>query len=176
MRKSITVTLAIVFTGAVTTGIVWRNQQSVEGKRAQLQKEFVACLPENYGDPRRAEIAQLFASFWYRYGIGMVDTADAEEITRRLHEVVDEGSIVQEDVAYLMAQVGYYTYKLDKHYTPSDTIDHPTLNPSSAMVRFGFDSTTWAEFYEWKKGQIKQGLLPGYELADTLPPPEYRQD
>jgi hypothetical protein len=128
----------------------------------------MAVLPDSLDAGRIAEIEQLFHSFWYRYDRGMVDPADAQEILERMREVVDAGGVGGKELIYLMAQVGYYTYKMDKHYTPSDTIDHPTLNPSSAMVRFGFDSTTWADFYKWKKEMIKQGKLPGYDLSDTL--------
>jgi hypothetical protein len=168
MKNVLLGTLALAIVALIAAGVVRREQNSEDSQRRRLEGQFMTCLPENYHEPRRAEIRQLFDSFWYRYDRGMVDPRDAEEITQRMHEVVEAGSIVQKDLAYLMAQVGFYTYKMDKHYTPSDSVDHPTLNPSAAMVRFGFDSTTWAEFYEWKKEQIKQGKLPGYELADTL--------
>jgi len=52
--------------------------------------------------------------------------------------------------------VGYTTYKGDPHYNLADkSVDHPILNPSSAMVSMRFnpenyDSAFWADFEKWK--------------------------
>jgi hypothetical protein len=168
MRNILMGALALVIIGSIAVFIAKREQGSPTRQRDRLQKQFVACVPDSLDNVRRDEIVQLLDSFWYRYDRGMVDPADAEEITRRMTEIVEAGSVNGKDLIYFMAQVGFYTYKMDKHFTPSDSVDHPTLNPSSAQVRFGFDSTMWDDFYKWKKEQIKTGKLPGYTLEDTL--------
>jgi hypothetical protein len=168
MRNILLGVLALVIIGSIAVFIAKREQGSATRQRDNLQKEFMTCLPDSLDEARRSEIVQLFDSFWYRYDRGMVDPADAEEITTRMTEIVEAGKVSGKDLVYFMAQVGFYTYKMDKHFTPSDSVDHPILNPSSAPVRIGFDSTMWADFYEWKKEQIKAGKLPGYTLEDTL--------
>ncbi|MCK5440204.1 MAG: hypothetical protein KAI97_09680 [Gemmatimonadetes bacterium] len=168
MRNILLGALALVIIGSIAVFIAKREQSSPTRQREHLEKQFMACVPDSLDDARRDEIGQLFDSFWFRYDRGMVDPADAEEITGRMTEIVEAGSVNGKDLIYFVAQVGFYTYKMDKHYTPSDSVDHPTLNPSSAMVHFGFDSTMWDDFYKWKTEQIKAGKLPGYTLEDTL--------
>jgi len=168
MKNILLGALALVIIASIAVYVVKREQGTPARQRARLEKQFMTCIPDSLDQARRDEIGNLFDSFWYRYDRGMVDPADAEEVTGRMVEIVEAGSVKGKDLIYFMAQVGFYTYKMDKHYTPSDSVDHPTLNPSSAQVRFGFDSTMWADFYKWKTEQIKAGKLPGYTLEDTL--------
>ena len=57
-------------------------------------------------------------------------------VTASVQAYVDKGKITGPELIKLMAEVGYSTYKDDPRYNLEDgSVDHPELNPSSAMVR-----------------------------------------
>jgi hypothetical protein len=88
------------------------------------------------------EIRDLLEVFWARVDMGEVFEEDIEEIEAKLQQYVDAGRIGGTELAYLMAQVGYYSYRKDPRYNlPERIVDHPTLNPDAAVIMFGADST-----------------------------------
>jgi hypothetical protein len=116
--------------------------ESESSRRDQLAKRFIACVPDSLTDKHRREILGLLEQFWGRAEMGEVFEEDIEEIESKLQHYIDIGRITGEELVYLMAQVGYYTYRKDPRYNlPERIVDHPTLNPDAALVVFGADST-----------------------------------
>jgi hypothetical protein len=150
MKVKIAILVMMIVAGVAATSM-YRYATSDGAQRDELLKEFLLVLPDRYQDYHKEEITGLLVRFWYRFDTGKVEAADYEEVMASLDDYVTLGEINQEDLNYLMAQVGYYTFKTESRYNlPDGEIDHPTLNPEGAMVTLGYDSTFWVEFEAWK--------------------------
>lgn len=139
MKKVIWVTVAV----SIALSLVLAGcGDSQSGRRGRLLKQFVACVPDSLTDEHRREIEGLLDLFWARADMGEVFEEDIEEIESKLQQYIDAGRIGGKELTYLMAQVGYYSYRKDPRYNlPERIVDHPTLNPDAAIVVFGSDST-----------------------------------
>jgi hypothetical protein len=113
---------------------------SVARNREKQMDRFLACTSDSLGDRHREEIRGLFRQFWARADNNQVFDEDILLIENNLQRYIDSGSISTDSLLYFMAQVGYYTYRKDPRYNvPEGIVDHPTLNPDAALIRFGTD-------------------------------------
>ena len=141
--------------GSILSSAGCSGQSFETAQRAKLTKQFMKCLPDSLDDVRREEIFALFDLFWKRSERELVYPEDIEEITEKLKEYVKAGSITGKDLLFYMAQVGYYTYRMDPRYNlPEGFADHPTINPNAALIGLVPDST---------------GQLQGYCLPPRAP-------
>lgn len=166
MKQRILALVVLVVVGALAFGIVRERRESPQAKRERLVEQFIAVLPDSLGNDHILEIRQLFYVLYQRADQGEVKPETAQELTDKLAGYVEKGRITPTDLVHFMAEVGYGTYKDDPRYNLEDrSVDHPILNPNSAMVSLRWDSTQydsafWAEFNEWRKNH-------GGEFADT---------
>lgn len=117
------------------------GRSSEAAEREKLTEKFMECLPDSLDDARREEILALFELFWSRVDRELVYPEDAKEITTKLRAYVKAGRITPSDLLYYMAQVGYYTYRMDPRYNlPEGVPDHPTINPNAALIQVERDS------------------------------------
>ena len=146
---------------ALAAALSWvgcSGRSSQAGERDKLTKQFMECLPDSLDDARREEILALFDLFWNRVDRDLVYPEDVEEITTKLRGYVEAGRITPSDLLYYMAQVGYYTYRMDPRYNlPEGVADHPTINPDAALIQVGTDSL----------GNITGFYLPPKKGTDT---------
>jgi hypothetical protein len=171
-ERLIAVAVILAIAGVIAT-VVIQKRNSPEAKRDQLVEQFIAILPDSLDNDRVLEIRKLFYMLYERERLGKVKPETSKEITDKLAVFVEIGTIAQRDLIYFMAEVGYNTYKDEKRYNlPDGSNDNPILNPSSAMVTLGFDSTQfdstfWADFEKWKKENP--------ELVDSIMKEELRR-
>jgi hypothetical protein len=167
MRSAVLGLVVVALVGAGAAGFVWKQRKAPDASRERLVEQFVAILPDSLGDTHRSEIDGLFQMLWYRADRGLVAPVDLDSILVHLQDHVDAGSISGRELVRLMAEVGYKTYKGDPRYNlPSGEVDHPVLNPSSAMIQLRPDTTGFAE---WLAEQKRLGIVPPEEggAADT---------
>jgi hypothetical protein len=164
--RRIAVILVVLVLGAGVFFLVSQKRKSPEASRARMVEQFIAILPDSLDDDHIAEIRGLFYTFGEREKLGKVKPETSAAIDTELASWVDKGAIGPKELVHFMAQLGYSTYKDEPHYNlPDSSIDHPILNPNSAIVSLEFDSTQfdstfWAEFEQWKKDNP--------ELVDSL--------
>lgn len=154
MRKIVLAIAALVIIAGIVGGVVWQNRNTPEAKRTRLVERFLDAVPDSIDAQRRDEIRGLMKTFFARADRGQVDIDDLNEITDKMEAVAERGSIDRSSLQYLMAQVGYYTYKLEPKFTGGQ-VDHPTLNPDAAVSTWA-DSAFWAEFDAWKVGYLRE--------------------
>jgi len=166
MRGAILGFVILLLVGAAVAGFMWKQRQSPEVSREQLVAQFVSILPDSLDNAHRDEINGLFKMLWYRTDRGLVAPVDLDSIMVELRHYVDAGSISSKDLVHLMAEVGYKTYKGDPRYNlPSGEVDHPILNPRSAMIELRPDTTGFAKWLAEQKQQEKSA--PGGGAADS---------
>jgi hypothetical protein len=157
MKQRFTGIVFLLVMAVVVAGLACQKGKSGAARRDRIVRDFVAILPDSIDSEHRLEIEQLFNMFYLRADKGLVAPADVDRIEQELARHVDRGRIVPTDLVHFMADVGYTTYKGDPHYNlPDSSVDHPILNPSSAMysMRFNtddYDSAFWADFEKWRK-------------------------
>jgi len=167
MRQTVLAIAALVIIAGIVAGVIWQNRNDPEARRTRLVERFLAAVPDSIDAQRRDEIRGLMETFFARADRGKVAIDDLKEITDEMEAAAERGSIDRASLQYLMAQVGYYTYKLEPEFTGGQ-VDHPTLNPKAAMVSLS-DSAFWAEFDQWKVGYLREHP----EFLDAYP--EYRE-
>jgi len=167
MRQTILAIAAIIVVAGIVGGILWQQRNSPEAKRERLIERFLAVLPDSIDAERRNEIRGLMDTMWARADRGKVAIEDIDEVIKKMEYYIDRGRVDRDGLNYLMAQVGYYTYRLEPEFTGGQ-VDHPTLNPAAEMTSIG-DSAFWAEFEDWKF----QYLQDHPEYFDEHP--EYRE-
>lgn len=156
-NRRIIALIVFIALGAGLFVLVSRQRQSPEATRARMVEQFVAILPDSLSDDHILEIRQLFYTFTEREKLGKVKPATSADIDAKLASWVEKGNIGPKELVYFMAEVGYGTYKDEPRFNlPDSSVDHPILNPRSAMVSLDFDSsqfdsTFWSEFEQWKK-------------------------
>ena len=162
------VILAIVAGAAL---LVQQKRKSPTATRERMVEQFIAILPDSLDDNHILEIRQLFYTLRERDKIGKVKPETMAAIDEELAAWVEKGKIKPNELVHFMAQVGYSTYKDDEKYNLSDgSVDHPVLNPNSALIPTRFDSTnvdsaTWADFQKWRKENpdIVDSLMQEYD-------------
>jgi hypothetical protein len=148
--------IVLLVLAGVAAGVVLRKHGSPAARQERAVRNFVAILPDSIDSEHRLEIQQLFYMFYQRAARGDVAKEDVERINDELARYTNRGRITPSDLVHFMADVGYTTYKGDPKFNlPDKSVDHPILNPSSAMysMRFNaekFDSAFWADFTRWK--------------------------
>ncbi len=171
------VTAIILFLGAlsaITAGIACHGGETGRARRNRMVQSFIAILSDSIDSERRLEIDQLFNMFYLRADRGQVSAEDVKRIEGELGQHVNRGRITPTELVRFMADVGYTTYKGDPHYNlPDSTVDHPILNPQSAMYPMGFggipyDSAFWADFEKWRKEHPE--LRDSTRWRDISPP------
>ena len=131
-----------------------------------MVEQFIAILPDSLDDAHILEIRQLFYTMRERDKIGKVKPETMADIDAKLAGWVEQGEIGPKELVHFMAEVGYSTYKDEERYNlPDSSVDHPILNPQSALIPTRFDSTRydsafWADFEKWKRENP--------ELVDSL--------
>ena len=164
-QRFIGIVVLLVVAGVVA-GIAWQRKGSPAARQDRQVRAFLAVLPDSLDSEHRLEIQQLFHMFYLRAGRGEVPREDVQRINDELARYIYRGRITASELVHFMADVGYTTYKGDPHYNlPDKSVDHPILNPQSAMysLRFDsmqYDSAFWADFEKWKKEHP--------ELTDSL--------
>ena len=147
---------AIIMLLGILAGLACQGR-SESARREKRVREFIAILPDSLDSEHRLEIEQIFNLFYQRADEGKVSAADVERIDQELEKYIERGRIIPSDLVHFMAEVGYTSYKGDPHYNlPDSSVDHPVLNPGSAMysLRFGeepHDSAFWADYEKWRK-------------------------
>jgi hypothetical protein len=166
MKERIVAVVVILVLAAGAGVLVTHKRKSPQATRERMVEQFIAILPDSLGDDHILEIRQLFYTMSERERIGKVNPETAAEIDRKLAGWVEKGKVNAGDLVHFMAEVGYSTYKDEERYNlPDSSVDHPELNPKSAMVSLKFDSTQydstfWSDFEKWKKENP--------ELVDSL--------
>jgi hypothetical protein len=175
MKPRLLAIIVFLLVAALAAGLVWQRRASPEAKREQMVEQFIVTLPDSLDDDHILEVRQLFYLFYLRADQGKVNPETVQEIDGKLASWVEKGGIGPRDLVHFMAEVGYSTYKDEPEYNLEDkSVDHPILNPKSAMVSPGFDSTQydsafWAEFNEWKKDHAGEFSDTAF-AQDSLPP------
>jgi hypothetical protein len=175
MKQRLVGIIILLAVAGVVAGITWQERASPAARQDRMVLAFLEVIPDSLDSEHRLEIQQLFRLFYLRAARGEVASEDVKRINDQMAVYIDRGRITPTDLLHFMADVGYTTYKSDPHYNLSDqTVDHPTLNPASAMYSMRFDSVQydsafWADFEKWKKEHP--------ELTDSLfdlenPPPK----
>ncbi len=141
MKKKLMCVLLVLVLSAAVNWAGCSNRSATTAQREKLTRKFMACLPDSLDDARREEIQALFDMFWKRAERELVYPEDIEVVTSKLRQYVKAGRITPSDLLYYMAQVGYFTYRMDPRYNlPEGVPDHPTINPDAALVEIGRDS------------------------------------
>jgi hypothetical protein len=157
MKKVIIGIALLALVGAGVGTVVWRQGGTPEAQRERLLQEFLLCLPDSLESYHHEEIQGLFDLFWFRADGGLVAQADMDTISTKLQHYVDEGSISGSDLVYFMAQVGYKTYAgEDKYRLPSGEVDHPVLNPQSALIDLMPDTAGFADWLAERERMQKE--------------------
>lgn len=160
MRAATSVILGAVLVALLAGGLFYRQYHSTQAVRGRLLDDFVAAVPDSVGTEGLEEIRDLIEILWTRYDQGWVDPDHLAEVERRMRAAADNRYIGGHDLTQLMATVGYYTYAGQPEYNLDDgSVDHPELNPEAGLIQLGADSTTWEEFYEWKKQMMAEGRI-----------------
>lgn len=160
MRQTTYLIAAFLLLALLAAGVGYQQYNSTEAVRGRLLDDFVACVPDSVGTDGLDEIRSLVGILWTRYDQGWVDPNHVAEVERRMRVSIDNRYIGGRDLTQLMASVGYYTYAGQPEYNVEDgSVDHPELNPEAGMIQVGVDSTTWEEFYEWKKQMLAEGRI-----------------
>lgn len=173
MKQRVVGIIVFLVVAAVVAGIAWQRRESPAVRQDRMVRAFIAVLPDSLPSEHRLEIQQLFHLFYQRAGRGEVPKEDVERISNELVRHTERGRITATDLVHFMADVGYTTYKGDPRYNLWDkSVDHPILNPESAVYPLRFDSTQydsafWADFEKWKKEHP--------ELTDSAYLEEYPQ-
>ncbi len=166
MKQRLAGIVVFLVVASVVAGIAWQRRDSAAARQDRMVRAFLAVLPDSLSSEHRLEIQQLFHMFYLRAGRGEVAKEDVDRITNELARHTSQGKIAPNELLHFMADVGYTTYKGDPRYNLKDkSVDHPVLNPSSAMypLRFTgleYDSAFWADFEQWRKEHP--------ELTDSL--------
>jgi hypothetical protein len=171
MRDRIIAVVVILAIAAGAALLVQQKRKSPTATRERMVEQFIAILPDSLGDDHILEVRQLFYTMREREKIGKVKPETMNEIDGKLAGWVEKGAIGPRELVHFMAEVGYSTYKDDEKYNLSDgSVDHPVLNPNSALIPIGFDSThvdstVWADFEKWRKEnpEIVDSLMQEYE-------------
>lgn len=156
MNRRLSVLVFVGLLGSLSVGLACEGR-STAARRAKMVREFVAVLPDSLDSEHRLEIQQLFNLFYQRADQGLVAKEDVKKIEDEAQKYIHRGRIVATDLVHFMAEVGYTTYKGDPNYNlPDSTVDHPILNPSSAMYSLRFpgvpqDSSFWRDYEKWRK-------------------------
>jgi len=160
MRNTTYLIVAFLLLGLLAAGIGYQLYNSTDAVRDRLLDDFVACVPDSVGTDGLEEIRSLVEILWARYDRGWVNPNHLAEVQQRMRAAIDTGYIGGRNLTQLMATVGYYTYASQPEYNVDDgSVDHPELNPEAGLIQMGIDSTTWEEFYEWKKQMIAEGRI-----------------
>ncbi|HKW13756.1 MAG TPA: hypothetical protein VJS69_04635 [Candidatus Krumholzibacteria bacterium] len=156
MKQRLIVFVVIAALAAGVSVYSCSNQPS-RSSREKLVEQFIKTLPDSLDAAHVTEIRKLFYTMWEREKLGKVKPETIKETTDELSSWVKKGHINQKELIHFMAEVGYNTYKDDKKFMlPDGSNDNPILNPNSARITMGFDSTQydsafWHDFTKWKK-------------------------
>jgi len=173
MNRRLTSVYVFILIVSIAAGVVYRKYNAADARRERLVSSLLACVPRTVNQKQRDEIRELFDRMWLRYDRGLVAQADVDTVTNRVHQVAQAGRVSHSNLAYLMAQVGYFTYRGEQKYNlPDSSVDHPTLNPASDVTTLYPDSALVAQFHAWMKKMKKEGKDPATELRRLrgLPP------
>jgi hypothetical protein len=175
MKQRLIALTVFVLVAALAAGLAWQRRESPQARRERLVEQFIAVLPDSLGNDHILEIRHLFYILYQRADQGQVRPETLRELDDKLAGYVEKGRIAPNELVHFMAEVGYGTYKDEPRYNLEDkSVDHPVLNPQSAMVGVRFDSTQydsafWAEFEEWKKDHAGEFSDTTFQ-QDSLPP------
>lgn len=157
MNKLIVLVLALLLAAVLAGVVMIRQQADPAADRTRLIAAFMTTLPDSLDQQRRDEIAGLLDNFFVHADRGDVAPRDVDEIVDKVEHFVELGTITADSLVYLMAQVGYYTYKMDpRRNLATGEVDHPVLNPEAGSMQVRPDSAFWAEFEEWQKTHKSQ--------------------
>lgn len=153
-------TLGIILLVLIAGGVgafVWTQHNTPESRRERLEAKFIAVLPDSLESYHIEEINGLFEQLWYRHDHGLVAQADIDTIMTEMQGYVDAGHISGKDLVHFMAEVGYKTYSGEAKYRlPSGEVDHPVLNPRSALIDLLPDTAGYAEWYAERQRKEKE--------------------
>jgi len=172
MKPRLVAILVLLVVCAIAATLVWQRGKSPVVQQEKLVEQFIAILPDSLQNDRVLEVRQLFYTLRERAATGAVKPETLDDITAKVQAYVDKGAITGRELVLLMADVGYSTYKDDPRYNLEDgSVDHPELNPSSAMVTMGFDSSQydsafWSDFEQFKKDHPE--LVEHPEKIDSI--------
>jgi len=155
--RRLAILLIAVTAVGLAVGLVYQRRQSPRAKQDKLVEQFIAILPDSLSDDHIIEIRKMFYVLNDRADLGKVKPETLAAINKELEGHVQRGRITATNLVHFMAEVGYSTYKDEPRYNLEDgSVDHPVLNPNSARVTLGFDSTQydsafWAGYKEFEK-------------------------
>jgi hypothetical protein len=155
--RRLAILLIAVTAVGLAVGLVYQRRQSPRAQQEKRVEQFIAILPDSLSNDHILEIRKMFYVLYDRAALGKVKPETLAAITTELDSHIQRGHITATNLVHFMAEVGYSTYKDEPHYNLSDgTVDNPVLNPQSAPVKLGFDSTQydsefWAGYKEFEK-------------------------
>ena len=154
MRHRIALFTAVMAVAGILGGFACQKGSSDTTGQTRLVRAFLAVVPDSIDSERRLEIEQLFYLLYQHAEQGEVPQEDVARINREMARYVDRGRITASELVHFMADVGYTTYKGIPRYNLADSsVDHPILNPASAMYSFRreeADSAFWADYDSWR--------------------------
>jgi hypothetical protein len=169
MRNTILAILVLVLVGGGIALFVDYQGNAPEAKRERLAGEFLTVLPDSLTDAHRQEIIQLFHQLWARYDLGLVAEADVDTIMTKMQGYIDKGTISGKELVHYMAEVGYKTYAGEEKFRlPSGMVDHPVLNPQSAVVDMFPDTSRYDEWVAERERKRLEEERKKREAADSL--------
>lgn len=177
MRDRIIAIVVIVALAAGATILIQQKRKSPTATRERMVEQFIAILPDSLDDNHILEIRQLFYTLREREKIGKVKPETMAAIDTELAQWVEKGKIGPRDLIHFMAEVGYSTYKDDEKYNlPDGSVDHPVLNPNSALIETHFDSTQvdsalWHDFQKWRREHPEEADSLMREAQPNAPGP-----
>lgn len=160
MKNALLAILVLALVGGGIYFFMHRQSQTPGAQRERMVQEFLTVIPDSLGASHRREIEGLFEQLWTRYDRGLVAEADVDTIMTTMQDYIDRGAISGSDLVYYMAQVGYKTYSGEKKYRlPSGMVDHPVLNPRSALVDLFPDTSGYAEWLAERQRKAREDSL-----------------
>lgn len=152
MKNLILGIVVLVIVAGGVGAFMWAQHDTPQARRERLEAKFVSILPDSLESYQIEEINKLFETLWSRHDRGLVAQADIDTITTEMQDYVDAGHISGTELVHLMAEVGYKTYSGEAKYRlPSGVVDHPVLNPKSAMVDLLPDTAGFADWLADRK-------------------------
>lgn len=125
--------LVLVAAIIIVTAVFLLRGPVIPRSMADLTEDFIACLPSDVSQQQRNEIRGIITRFDQRYEQGKVTPKDRRVIRDKLEVVVEAGTIDWTELNRLMAEISFYTRRLDPEYNPDDGSGvHPLLKDEQA--------------------------------------------
>lgn len=129
MRPSVAIVIAIVAIAIIIAAFfVFRKPAPLRvGELTGLPAQFVKILPDDLPLEQKMEIEGLLRRFQTKAMANQFPAEEYNEVMGLLTKYLDQGSIGRDDLNFVMAKVGYYSYH---GFSPDSSDIHPLLDPT----------------------------------------------